>query len=69
MKLKTILLIVMTVLVCVIILQNTQVVVFSFFFWEFAISRILLIPIFILIGIVIGYMLAVRSPKKKEEVS
>lgn len=65
MKVKTILLIVIAVLVCVIILQNTNVVVFKFFFWELAISRILLIPIFILIGMVIGYMLAMKPPKKK----
>ncbi|NQT27588.1 LapA family protein [candidate division KSB1 bacterium] len=69
MKLKTILLIVLAVLVCVIILQNTQVVEYSFFFWKFTISRILVIPIFILIGIVIGYVLSMHKSKKKADAS
>ena len=76
MKPKMIVLIVLAVLVCIIILQNTEAVAYSFFFWKFMISRILVIPIFILIGIVIGYILAIRNPKtlkpsaqKKNEVA
>jgi len=77
MKPKMIVLILLAVLVCIIILQNTEAVAYNFFFWKFTISRILVIPIFILIGIVIGYILAIRKPKakkpskqeKKEDVS
>jgi putative membrane protein len=58
MKLKTIIIIVLAVLILIIFLQNTQVVTLRFLFWKMTISRIILIPLFVFIGFVIGYVAA-----------
>jgi len=58
MKLKTILIAILVILFVVIFLQNTQMVTLQFFFWKVAVSRIILIPLFVIIGFVLGYVVA-----------
>lgn len=70
MKPKTILAIVIFILLLILTIQNTQNVSFRFLFWSLTLSRILLIPLFILLGFVLGYIIAkVERPSKKQEPS
>jgi uncharacterized integral membrane protein len=52
-------------LVTVVVVQNTEVVTFRFLFWEFALSRVLLLLLTFLAGSVLGYVLAKlrRNPR------
>ena len=53
MKPKTIIVVILIVLALVIILQNTEVVTLRFLFWDLAMSRIILIPLLMLVGCVL----------------
>lgn len=66
---KQILMVVAILLALVIVLQNTQVVTFRFLFWSFSMSQILLIPLAMLIGFVIGlltYSLIARKKRRSD---
>ena len=58
---KNIALIVLGVLLLVVLLQNTQVVSVRFLFWKLSMSRIILLPLFMLIGLIIGFFVGKRS--------
>jgi putative membrane protein len=64
MKPKTIIILVLLLLSLVILVQNTQVVTLRVLFWHMSMSRILLIPLLLLIGFVIGYLVAALRRKK-----
>ena len=58
----------LVMLVVIFTLQNTEVVNINFLFWRFAMSRVLLIFILLLIGMLIGWLLhslAQHSKKPK----
>jgi len=61
MKPKNIALICLGVLFLVVLLQNTQVVNIRFLFWKLSMSRIILLPIVMLIGFVIGFFVGKKS--------
>ena len=63
MKQKTIIILILIVLAIVILIQNTQVVEVQIFFWKIAMSRIILIAFMLIVGFVIGYLVA-KSQKK-----
>ena len=57
-------------LVLIVLMQNTAVVTFSFLFWSFSISQILLIPLMLLVGFVVGmltYSLIARKKRRLEQ--
>ena len=56
-KPKTIISFVIVVLILVIFFQNTQVVSFRIFFWKISMSQIILIPLTMIIGLVLGYVI------------
>ena len=56
-KPKTILWFVIVVLILVIFFQNTQVVSLRIFFWKISMSQIILIPLAMIIGLVLGYVI------------
>ncbi|UCH12455.1 MAG: LapA family protein [Candidatus Omnitrophota bacterium] len=58
---KKIALIVLGVLLLIILLQNTQVVSVRFLFWKLSMSRIILLPLFMLIGFIIGFFVGKKS--------
>jgi uncharacterized integral membrane protein len=58
MKPKTIVVAVLVILFLILALQNTQSVTLRFFFWTVAVSRIILIPFFMFLGFMIGYIVA-----------
>lgn len=58
MKLKTIIILVLIALFVVIAIQNTQAVTIQILFWKISMSRIIFIPLLILLGFVIGFLVA-----------
>jgi len=58
---KKIALIVLGCLILVVLLQNTQVVSVRFLFWKLSMSRIILLPLFLLVGFVIGFFAGRKS--------
>lgn len=56
MKTKTIIILILVLFFVIIVLQNTQVVPIQLFFWKISMSRIILIPFFMLIGVIIGLL-------------
>lgn len=67
MKTKTIVTVLLIVLCLIILLQNTQMVTLRFLFWELGISRIFLLPLLIIVGFIIGYVVAKIEKKPKQE--
>ena len=67
MKPKTIIVLVLLLLSLVILIQNTQVVTLQVLFWHMSMSRILLIPLLLIIGFVIGYLAAIMRGRPKEK--
>jgi uncharacterized integral membrane protein len=61
MKPKFIFGIIIGVLFSIILLQNTQIVSFKFLFWEFSMSRIILLPLVMAIGVIIGFFIGRKS--------
>lgn len=47
---------VLVLVVLIVILQNTDIVTLHFLFWELTISQVLLIPLVLLLGFVIGML-------------
>lgn len=59
---KTVLVVVLVVLFVIVTVQNTEVVSFSLLFWKIRMSRIVLLLITFVIGVVAGYVLcAIRN--------
>jgi len=58
MKAKTTVVLVLIALFVIILIENTQVVSLRLFFWKISMSQIILTPLTILIGFVIGYIVA-----------
>lgn len=61
MKPKNIALICLGVLLLVFLLQNTQVVSIRFLFWKLSMSRVILLPLIMLIGFIIGFFVGKKS--------
>ena len=56
------------ILFLVFLLQNTQVVTLRLYFWQIAMSQIILIPLCVLLGFVLGYLVARMTEKKRKSV-
>jgi uncharacterized integral membrane protein len=61
MKPKYITIILLSILALIIALQNQEVVTFHLFFWTISMSRILMMVGFLLIGFLVGLLVAKRS--------
>jgi len=61
MKPKLIFGIIILALFLIILLQNTDVVSFRFLFWQFSMSRIILLPLVMLSGVILGFFLGRKS--------
>jgi uncharacterized integral membrane protein len=59
MKPKLIIVAAAVILFLVVLIQNTQVVVVKLLFWELSMSQIILIGLTLLLGAVLGFILAV----------
>ena len=58
MKPMTIVILVLVALFVIILIQNTQVVTLRLLFWKLDMSQIILVPLTMLIGFIIGYIVA-----------
>ncbi len=67
MKPKTILAVMLGLVSIVIMLQNTQIVTLRLLFWTVSVSRILLLPLLVAVGFVIGYIVSLVTTKPKKE--
>ena len=68
MKTKVIFFLVVAALFLIFLIQNTQVITLRLYFWEISMSQIILIPLAILIGFVLGLIvgkISKRGPKLK----
>lgn len=68
-KTKTIIILVLIALFVIILIQNTQVVTLRLFFWKLGMSQIILIPLIMAIGFVIGFIVSkvIGQRKSKRE--
>jgi uncharacterized integral membrane protein len=64
MKTKVLIVFVLIALLAVILLQNTQEVVFRIFFWKIAMSQVILVPLAVIVGFLFGYFIAKGGMKK-----
>ncbi|MDW7759556.1 MAG: LapA family protein [Acidobacteriota bacterium] len=64
MKAKIILAVVLTALVVVLFFQNREIVTFKIYFWTIGISQVILVPVMVLAGIIIGYLLGTVRREK-----
>ena len=69
MKAKTIVVLVLVVMFLILLIQNTEVVEFSFYFWELSMSGIIFLPGILIAGFIIGYLTAVIRTKKKKSAN
>jgi putative membrane protein len=67
MRPKTIIILILLLFCLVILIQNTQVVTLRVLFWHITMSRILLIPLLLVIGFVVGYLMAAVKGRQKEK--
>ena len=58
MKPKFIIILILAVLALIFVLQNSEVVTINLFIWTIAMSRIIMIASLLLIGFLIGFLLA-----------
>jgi len=58
MRSKLIVVLVLIALFLIILIQNTQVVTLRLFFWKVGMSQIILLPLSVAIGFVIGFIVA-----------
>lgn len=65
MKGKIILAVVLTALVAVLFFQNREIVMFKIYFWTIGISQVILVPVMVLAGILIGYLLGTARRGKE----
>jgi uncharacterized integral membrane protein len=58
MNFKGVIILVLVVLCLVVFFQNTGVVTFKIFFWELSMSRIVMFLFTLIVGAIIGYVIA-----------
>ncbi|MFA7677738.1 MAG: lipopolysaccharide assembly protein LapA domain-containing protein [Candidatus Omnitrophota bacterium] len=63
MKPKTVMMLILGGLLIIVLLQNTQAVSLRFLFWKFDISSIILLPLTILIGFIIGIIIGRKKAR------
>ena len=64
MKTKTIIILILIALFVIVLIQNTQVLTVQFFFWKISMSRIILICLLMLVGFIIGFLVAKVGRKR-----
>jgi len=50
----------------IILIQNHQIVTYRIFFWTISMSQIILLPLALIVGFVIGYIVAKMGKGKKQ---
>ena len=65
MKFKYVALLALLVLSAVLFFQNTQVVTITLLFWQVSMSGIIMFPLLLLIGFVLGYLVCKFGGKRR----
>jgi uncharacterized integral membrane protein len=65
MKTKLLIAAVLLVLIVVLLIQNTQEVVYRIYFWQISMTQMILVPLAVLVGFLFGYFVAKTGRKKK----
>ena len=68
MNIKLIVIAFIIILILILAFQNRETVEYKLFFWSFAISRILLLPLLLAVGLISGYVLANMTGKKSRKI-
>lgn len=58
---------ILAVLFGVLLMQNSQVVSLKLFFWEISMSRIIFFPVLVLIGFVVGFVVAKMTGSRDDD--
>ena len=58
MKPKHIVILTAIILVLIFFIQNTQIVTLRLFFWKLSMTQIILLPLTMIVGFVLGYIVA-----------
>lgn len=66
MKTKIFVIILLAVLLIIFVLQNTEMVIINFFFWDISIPRALLIFVCFAMGLVFGLLIPSTGKNKQE---
>jgi uncharacterized integral membrane protein len=66
MKSKIVIIILLAVLLIIFVLQNTEIVVIKFWFWDLSIPRALLLFVTFAVGLIIGLMVPSTQISNKE---
>jgi uncharacterized integral membrane protein len=65
MKTKILVVAVLLALIVILLVQNTQEVVFRVYFWKISLSQVILVPLAVLVGFLFGYFVAKMGREKK----
>ena len=65
MKAKILIVAVLLALLAILLVQNTQEVIFRVYFWKISMSQVILVPLAVLVGFVFGYFAAKMGRGKK----
>lgn len=65
MKTKILVVAVLLALIIILLVQNTQEVIFRFYFWRVSMSQVILVPLAVLVGFLFGYFVAKMGREKK----
>lgn len=66
MKPKIILVLVLIIMAVIILIQNHENVTYRMFFWKISMSQMILLPLALILGFVIGYIVAKIGKGKKQ---
>jgi uncharacterized integral membrane protein len=67
MRPKFIVVLVLIALLLIILIQNTQVVTLRLFFWKVGMSQIILIPLTMAIGFVVGFVVSKVTGNQRKQ--
>lgn len=65
MKPKVIIILILLVLSFIFVIQNTTIVEVQLFFWKISMARIIMLSFLLLVGFIIGYLVAKFSEERK----
>jgi uncharacterized integral membrane protein len=65
MKPKVVIILILLVLSLIFVIQNTTVVEVQLFFWKISMARIIMLSFLLLVGFIIGYLVAKFSEERK----
>jgi uncharacterized integral membrane protein len=67
MKSKIVVIVLLTVLLIIFVLQNTEIVIVNFWFWDLSLPRALLLFVTFAVGLIVGLMVPTSRKEKEPE--